>query len=165
MNLVLRTSGDKRLEALAAAAAKQDGWIKLPEFESTVPRQQPPELRDPALLAEIDHWIELLGSGSDWAIEKVVTFGEPALRRFFELHYREASVPMGGHWKDALDGRSNAFARLTKRHPELALELVRGRPGMPHEVMCAFRQWGDERLKMIADIASKNNLRVKGLTK
>jgi hypothetical protein len=71
---------------------------------------------------------------------------------------------MGQYFKDAHDGRFNALARLTKRHPQLALELVRGRPSMPVPVMAAFRMLGDERLKMIADIASKNNMRVEGLT-
>ncbi len=164
LNLVLRTSGDERLEALADHSATQGGWIKLPEFESTTPRTPPSEPQFAVDPAEIDLWIEQLGSGSEWAIEKVVSFGEPALRRLFELAYGDASVPMGEYPKDACDGRFNALARLIKRHSELALELVRGRPGMPLPVMVAFRTWGDERLKMIADIASKNDMRVSGLT-
>ncbi len=164
LNLVLRTSGDERLEARAAQSAKQGGWIKLPEFESTTPRLPPSEPQIAVDQAEIDRWIELMGSGSDCAVDKVVSFGEPALRRLFELEYGDASVPRGEYVKDAYDGRDRAFARLTKRYPELALELVRGRPSMPFPVMAAFRTWGDERLKMIADIASKNNMRVKGLT-
>ena len=36
---------------------------------------------------------------------------------------------------------------------------------MPIPVMAAFRTWSDERLKTIADIASKNNMRVEGLTR
>jgi hypothetical protein len=43
-------------------------------------------------------------------------------------------------------------------------KLVRGRPSVPLSVIAAFRTWGDERLKIIADIASKNNMRVEGLT-
>ena len=165
LNLVLSMSGDKRLGALAAQAAKQHGWIKLPEFEGTrpaAPRSEPQVAVD---RAEIDRWIEQMGSGSECAIEKVVSFGEPALRRLLELEFGDASVPMGGHFKDAHTGRFNALARLTKRHPELALELVRGRPTLPIPVMAAFRTWSDERLKTIADIASKNNMRVEGLTR
>jgi hypothetical protein len=164
LRFVLRTSCDERLEALAADSAKLGGVIKLPEFESTKPQPPPSEPQVAVDPAEIDRWIEQLGSGSEWAIEKVVSFGDPALRRLFELAYGNASVPMGDYSKDASDGRFNALARLTKRHPELALDLVRGRPSMPIAVMAAFRTCSDERFKMIADIASKNNMRVRGLT-
>jgi hypothetical protein len=164
LNLVLSMSGDERLEGLAAQATKQFGWINLPEFESTT-SQAPPSEPDAAVdRAEIDRWIEQLGSGGEWAIDKVVSFGEPALRRLLELHYGDASLPIRCHVIDAADGRFNALARFTRRHPDLALELVRGRPTMPIPVIAAFRTWGDERLKMIADIASKNNMRVPGLT-
>jgi hypothetical protein len=80
------------------------------------------------------------------------------------LNYGDASLPMGGHVIDATDARFSALARLAKQHPDLALELVRGRPFIPVPVIAVFRTWGDERLKMIADIASKNNARVQGLT-
>ena len=60
--------------------------------------------------------------------------------------------------QDRLVVIADRLFRLTKRHPELALELAHGRPHMPFPVMAAFRTWGDERLKMIADIASKANM-------
>jgi hypothetical protein len=114
---------------------------------------------------DLDRWIEMMGSGSEVALAKVLSFGAPALRRLIEIQYCDDKVPLGGHVKDAVTARDTALAELTRRHPDLALELVRGRPSMPISVMCAFRQWGDARLKAIADIASKNNGRVKGLTR
>ena len=63
---------------LADHSATQGGWIKLPEFESTTPRTPPSEPQFAVDPAEIDLWIEQLGSGSEWAIEKVVSFGDPA---------------------------------------------------------------------------------------
>ncbi len=168
LNHFLRTSGNRRLEALAAVSERQNGWVKLPEFEKTTTRPRPPELGAPVDRAEIDRWIELLGysdEATETAVGKLLSFGEPALRRFFELAYGEALVVMKGHPMDTIGIVSNTFAWLTKQHPELALELVRGRPHMPGAVAAAFRQWGDERLKMIGDIALKNNGRVEGLTK
>jgi hypothetical protein len=106
-----------------------------------------------------------MGLGSEDAIDKidkVIALGEPALRRLIEDYYGDARIPKVGHFKD--DVRDNVLARLAKRYPDLTIELVRGRRGMPWPVIAGFRSVDDERLKMIADIASKNFGRVEGLT-
>jgi hypothetical protein len=164
---ILSASSDSRVRALAAQAVRQHGWVKLPEFKSTAQRSQRSE-PDPSVdHAEIDRWIENLGSGReelDEKIDKVVCLGEPALRRLIQISYREVSLPKGPYWKDQIDGETYALARLAKRYPDLTLELVRGRQGLPFPVIAAFRSLDDERFKMIADIASKNFGRVEGLT-
>jgi hypothetical protein len=144
LSFLLRTSGDERLEALAAVAAKQFGWIKLPELSSPTSAATQTEPQVAVDCDEIDRAIEQLGSGVDMdhAINKVVSLGEPALRRLVELHYGDAKIPLGRHCKDAMGGRETALAILTTRYPELALALVHGRPYMPTAVMAAFRQWG-----------------------
>jgi hypothetical protein len=61
-------SGVERLEALAVQSAKQYDWIRLTEFESSTDQAQPSEPHVAVDRAEIDGWIEHLGSGSEWAI-------------------------------------------------------------------------------------------------
>jgi hypothetical protein len=164
LNVVLSASGHQTLKALAAKAAKQHGWIKLPEFDTIAPPVRRSEPHPAVDQSEIDRWIENLGSGIEGATDKLVSFGEPALRRLIQMYYGEVSVPSGPYFKDQFDGETNALGRLAKRYPDLTLELVRGRREMPWPVTAAFRMLDDERFKMIADIASKNFGKVEGLT-
>jgi hypothetical protein len=168
LNGVLSASGDQRLMALAAQATKQHGWVKLPEFGSTAPlaQQSPPHVAVDQ--AELDRLIQEMGLGSDEAIEKiekVVAFGEPALRRLIEVYYGDARIPRVGDPRDPRDNATdNVFARLVMRHPDLTLELVRGRGALAWPIMAGLRSLDNERFKMIADIASKNFGHVEGLT-
>ena len=165
LNSVLSMSGDERLKALAAQAAKQDGWVKLPEFERTNPQARRTEPHVAVDRAEIDGLIQHMGLGSEGAIhtiEKIVALGEPALRRLIEVYYGDTRIPMEGDPRD--DPFSSTLGRMAKRYPDLTLELVRGRRTVPWPVIAAFRMLDDERFKMIADIASKNFGHVEGLT-
>jgi hypothetical protein len=164
LNAVLRMSGDERLESLAADAAKRSGWINVPDRGHSTPPAADRQRHVAVDQAEIDRWIERLGSDWQDAEERLVSFGEPALGRLFELVYNPTAVPFGPDERMAMSCRLNALARLTRRHPDLVLELLKSRPYMPIAVMAAFRQWGDFRLKAIADEASKNNMRVRGVT-
>jgi hypothetical protein len=104
---------------------------------------------------EIDHWIERLGT-SDFAVEKLERFGEPALRRLFCATEGLVNIPPGGDLREASTNRAVALGRLGKRFPEVFLELVKAREFPKFETIQALGFTGDERLKAIAKGALKN---------
>jgi hypothetical protein len=104
---------------------------------------------------EIDKWIEYLCS-SESALEKLETFGEPALRLLFDVTEGLVQIPLGAHWKDASLNRALALGRLGKLFPEVFLELLKTRPFPKLETIQALGFTGDERLKEIAKQSLKN---------
>jgi hypothetical protein len=105
--------------------------------------------------SEIDRWIGCLGT-SDYAVEKLETFGLPALHRLFQAVDGAVAIPAQGDPRDSSTGMYLALGRLGARYPEELLALVQGRTHLKLGLIQALGSTGDGRLKAIAKEALKN---------
>jgi hypothetical protein len=98
---------------------------------------------------EIDRLIETLGSSQN-GIAELEKFGEPALRRLFEVTEGLAKVPYCGDIRDAFTNRAVALGCLGRCFPEVFLELVKTRPSLKFATILGLGFTGGPRLKAIA---------------